>query len=103
MFFLIVFAVYLSGLADLPSPDNSGQMVAPSAATNSLADMVCDVGSFSSLINPQAVAEAWLQPNFLVTCFYNRPHVTSFMRLLGPWLFEAAVGRGKEGTQPVLM
>ncbi|KAH9285767.1 Ral GTPase-activating protein subunit beta [Echinococcus granulosus] len=73
----------LSGSTDPSSPDGSGQTGAHFS---------------SSLVNPQALAEAWLQPNFLVTCFYNRPHVASLLRLLGPWLFEAAVGRGKEGT-----
>ncbi|KAL5966400.1 Ral GTPase-activating protein subunit beta, partial [Taenia solium] len=90
--------LYFLSSADLPSPDNSGQVVAHPTATTSSAELVCTIGSPASLINPQAVAEAWLQPDFLVTCFYSRPHVASFMRLLGSWLFEAAVGRGKEGT-----
>ncbi|KAL5111892.1 hypothetical protein TcWFU_004078 [Taenia crassiceps] len=83
---------------DLPSPDSSGQTISHFAATTSPADIVCNGGSPSSFINPQAVSEGWLQPDFLVTYFYNRPYVASFMRLLGPWLFEAAAGRGKEGT-----
>ncbi|VDM15933.1 unnamed protein product [Hydatigera taeniaeformis] len=92
----IQVSVEPSGSTDLPSPDSSVQKIVHSAASST--DIVCSVSSPSSLINPQAVAEAWLQPDFLVTCFYNRPHVTSFMRLLGPWLFEAAVGHNTEGT-----
>ncbi|VDK35164.1 unnamed protein product [Taenia asiatica] len=87
--------LYFLSSTDLPSPENSGQVVAHSTATTSSVELVCTVGSPASLISPQTVAEAWLQPDFLVTCFYNRPHVASFMRLLGSWLFEAAVGRGK--------
>ncbi|VUZ52698.1 unnamed protein product [Hymenolepis diminuta] len=75
---------------DLPAKTDSVP-VDSAVSTTSLANLVRNAG-LSSNVDPQSLAEAWLQSDLLVTCFYNRPKVTSFIKLLGPWLFDAASG-----------
>ena len=75
--------------------DFSTQAEGVAPTVTPLSTMIRNAGLSSFLLNPQTVAEAWLQPDLLVTTFYNRPHLESLLRLLGPWLFEAAAGRGK--------
>ncbi|KAM7541381.1 hypothetical protein Aperf_G00000021766 [Anoplocephala perfoliata] len=77
----------------LPSDSQPQSDSTTSITIASLANLVRNAG-LSSDINPQSLAETWLQPDLLVTCFYNRPHVASFVRLVGPWLIEAAAGKG---------
>ncbi|VDO15135.1 unnamed protein product [Rodentolepis nana] len=89
--------------SDLPVRADSAPM-ASTVSVTSLANLVRNAG-LSSNVDPQSLAEAWLRPDLLVTCFYNRPKASSFIQLLGSWLFEAASGKstvsnasGKKGA-----
>ncbi len=41
-------------------------------------------------VDAREVVARWMAPNALARAFYNRPQTVSFLKLFGPWLFEAA-------------
>uniref|UniRef100_A0A183SW74 Rap-GAP domain-containing protein n=1 Tax=Schistocephalus solidus TaxID=70667 RepID=A0A183SW74_SCHSO len=71
-------------------PAVTDALALPEPRSQSFSKIVHSIGLSSQVIDGQELAAAWLQPDAIVSVFYNRPHVNSILKLVGSWLFEAA-------------